>query len=175
MDILKLFLKEKTLELNVSKKRLWFLTKKRKKEKRQKGKSFRGSKFKYLGFTFNKKGNYTDHIKEIGKKGRLAVNKVGDLKERIRKDDFLRRQMLFIYLVKNMIEYKVEIWRWEKKKVRENYDEYHIRQIFRIDFCTSRYLIKKKLEIDNLKVGQDIRMRKYEKKIKDEKRQIKIC
>lgn len=34
MDILKLFLKEKALELNVSKKRLWFLTKKRKKEKR---------------------------------------------------------------------------------------------------------------------------------------------
>lgn len=29
--------------------------------------------------------------------------------------------------------------------------------------------------MDNLKVGQDIRMRKYEKKIEDERRQIKIC
>lgn len=120
MDILKLFLKEKALELNVSKKRVWFLIKKRKKEKRQKGKSLeKVSQFNHLGFTFNKKGNYTDHIKEIVKKGRLAVNKVWDLKERICKDDFLRRQMLFMYLVKNMIEYKVEIWKWEKKKELE--------------------------------------------------------
>lgn len=65
--------------------------KKEKERKEVERKEFRGSKFKHLGFIFNKKGNYTDHIKEIVKKGRLAVNKVWDLKERIRKDDFLRR------------------------------------------------------------------------------------
>lgn len=44
MDILKLFLKEKALELNVSKKRLWFLTKKEKERKEVERKEFRGSK-----------------------------------------------------------------------------------------------------------------------------------
>lgn len=32
--------------------------------------------FKYLGFTFNEEGNYVDHIKELKRKGRLALNKV---------------------------------------------------------------------------------------------------
>lgn len=29
--------------------------------------------FKYLGFTFNKKGNYNDYMRELVKKDRLAV------------------------------------------------------------------------------------------------------
>lgn len=38
--------------------------------------------FKYLGFTFNRKRNYTDHIKELKKKGRIAANRVWGLGER---------------------------------------------------------------------------------------------
>lgn len=33
-------------------------------------------KFKYLGFTFNKDENYKDHVKELGRTGRMAANKV---------------------------------------------------------------------------------------------------
>lgn len=32
--------------------------------------------FKCLGFTFNNKGNYTDHIKELSRKGKIAANRV---------------------------------------------------------------------------------------------------
>lgn len=46
--------------------------------------------FKYLGFTFNRKGNYTDHIKELKRKERIVANKVWGLEERICRRDFKR-------------------------------------------------------------------------------------
>jgi len=39
--------------------------------------------FKYLGFTFNRMGNYKKHIKELVNKGRIAVRKVWGLGERL--------------------------------------------------------------------------------------------
>lgn len=32
--------------------------------------------FKYLGFTFNRNGNYNDHIKELYRKEKMALRKV---------------------------------------------------------------------------------------------------
>jgi len=85
-DTLKRFLKDRKLELNVEKTKVIIFN--------SNGKLGRkiwkwGSKkiekvkcFKYLGFTFNKKGNYNDHIKELKRKGRLAANKVWRLGEK---------------------------------------------------------------------------------------------
>lgn len=39
-----------------------------------------------------------DHIKELCRKGRMAARKIWSLGERICKDDFTRRWMLFRYL-----------------------------------------------------------------------------
>jgi len=39
--------------------------------------------FKYLGFTFNRMGNYKEHIKELVNKGRIAVRKIWGLGERL--------------------------------------------------------------------------------------------
>lgn len=47
--------------------------------------------FKYLGFTFNREGNYVGHIKDLKRKGRIATNKIWGLGERICKNDFNRR------------------------------------------------------------------------------------
>lgn len=44
--------------------------------------------FKYLGFMFNKKGDYKGHIKGLREKDRTAANKTCSLKERICRDDF---------------------------------------------------------------------------------------
>jgi len=71
--------------------------------------------FKYLGYTFNRKGNYKEQLGELRRKGRIAANKVWGLGERICRDDFERRWMLFKYLVKSVIEYGVELWGQERK------------------------------------------------------------
>jgi len=65
--------------------------------------------FKYLGFMFNKKGNYKEHIKELVHKGRIAVRKVWELGERMCRNDLIRRWNLFKYLVQSVISYGVEL------------------------------------------------------------------
>lgn len=84
-------------------------------------------KYKYLGFIFNKNGNYRDHIKELGRKGRLAANKVWErLEELICRDDFGKQKMLFSYLVQSVIVYGAEIWGW---KVREELERIWINYV----------------------------------------------
>lgn len=69
--------------------------------------------FKYLGFTFNKEGNYNDHLKKPSRKRRIAVKKVWGLGERICRNDFVRRwNLLYLvyinkYLVQNVISYGI--------------------------------------------------------------------
>lgn len=59
---------------------------------------------------FNSKWDYGAHIKELAKKRKIAANKVQRLGERICKDDWNKRQMLFNYLVRNVMSYGTEIW-----------------------------------------------------------------
>lgn len=62
------------------------------------------------------KGTVKSIYKGDKKKGRIAANKVWELGERICKDDFIRRWILFKYLVQSVMSYRVEIWKWEEKK-----------------------------------------------------------
>jgi len=74
------FLKDRRLELNVEK--LKILVFNRKSNEKKESWKWKGRKveeiqtFKYLGFMFNRMGNYKEHIKELVNKGRLAVRKI---------------------------------------------------------------------------------------------------
>jgi len=133
--------------------------------------------FKYLGFTFSRNGGYKEHIKELARKGRLAANKVWGLGERICKKDFSRRWRLFSYLVESAMAYGVEIWDWEEKKELEKIMLDYVRWLFKLDFCTPRYIVMSKLGIDKLKIKWGLRVRRYEEKIKgmEEDRWVRTC
>lgn len=116
---LKGFLRDRSLVLNVEKTKIVVFnrTKRTKSKGKDKSKWRWGKKcieevksFKYLGFIFNEKGNYADHIKDLSRKGRIVANKVWGLGERICRDDFCRRWMLYKYLVQSVMAYGVEIW-----------------------------------------------------------------
>jgi len=66
-------------------------------------------KFKYLDFIISNKGKYREHIKELRKKSILAARKVWGLRERVYRNDFKRRWILFKYLVQSVMEYGVKI------------------------------------------------------------------
>jgi len=87
MDILKRFLKNRKLELCIEKTKLIIFNSKGEREsERVKWLSKEietVAKFKYLGFIFNRKCDYTDHIRDICRKGRLAANRVWGLGERM--------------------------------------------------------------------------------------------
>lgn len=113
LDMLRRFLKDRRLGLNAKKTKVLVFHKKCR-EKIEKWKWNSESleevtKFKYLGFTFNRKGDYAEHIKELKLNGRIAANGVWGLGERICRDDFLRRRMLFDHLVRSVMSYGAEI------------------------------------------------------------------
>jgi len=94
MGTLRGFLRERRLELSVDKSKILVFGKGGK-EKKMKwkwgGKEIKVQNFKYLEFTFNRKGNYKEHIKELAMKGRIAARKVWGLGERMCRNDFIRR------------------------------------------------------------------------------------
>lgn len=120
-----------------------------------------------IGFLFNRKRDYKNHIRELGLKGRISANRVWGLGERIYRDDFLRRSMLFNYLVRSVMAYGVKIWRWEERRELEKIMLDYVRWVFRLDFCTPKYIILRELGIEKLRVGCGVRARKFEKKMRE--------
>ncbi|XP_039302249.1 uncharacterized protein LOC120357026 [Solenopsis invicta] len=114
MEILGRFLKERNLKLNTDKSKMMVFNKDGRKKKRKwewgKKEIEEVQTFKYLGFNFNRRRDYDYHIKELRRKGRLAANMVWGLGERICAEDFIRRWMLFKYLVESVMSYGVELW-----------------------------------------------------------------
>jgi len=72
------------------------------------------SEFKYLDYKCNKekRGGGDRQIRELKKEGNIVMRSIWGLGERLFKDDFRRRMMLFRYLVMNVIMFGTEIWRW---------------------------------------------------------------
>lgn len=93
IDTLRKFLKRRRLELNTDKTKVVVFHKSRRernegwKWKRRNMEEVRT--FKHLGFTLNRKDDYTDHIRKARRKGRIAANKVWG--KNMYRDDFMRR------------------------------------------------------------------------------------
>lgn len=71
----------------------------------------------------------------------MTAKKIWGLGERICRDDFIRRWMLFKYLIQRVMSYGVEVWGWEEKEDLEKVTMDYLRWIFRLEFCTPRYII----------------------------------
>jgi len=48
----------------------------------------------------------------------------------------------------------------------------YVRRMFRLDYCTPRYMITKKTGMDKLKIKWEIRAKRFEKKIRNRERSI---
>ena len=181
MGTLRRFLKDRKLDLNVEKSKVMVFNSGGREKKRKwiwEGKEIEEvQNFKYLGFTFNKRGDYASHIKELRRKGRMAANIVWGIGERMCKNDFTRRWILFRYLVESVMAYGVEIWGWEERKELEKILLDYMRWMFKLDFCTPRYLVTRELGLGKLRVEWGIRARRYEEKIEEmgEERWVKMC
>jgi len=92
--------------------------------------------------------------------------KIWGLGEKLCRNNFRRRWILFRYLVQSVMAYGVEIWGWEEKKELEKVIMDYIRWLFGLDFCTPRYVITRELIMDKLRVDWGIRARRYEEKVK---------
>lgn len=86
MDTMKGFLKIRKMELSTEKTKILVFNREKKRGKdKQKWRNKEieeVKKFKYLGFTFNHKGNYKNHIKELSRKERITANKIWGIGEK---------------------------------------------------------------------------------------------
>lgn len=63
--------------------------------------------------------------------------------------------------------YGIEIWgEGREKRIGKVMLDY-VRWLFKLDFCTQKYIVTRKLGIDKLKIRWDLRVRRYEEKIKE--------
>jgi len=61
-----------------------------------------------------------------------------------------------------VISYGVEIWGWEERADLEKIMVDYVRWLFRIDFCTPRYIIYRELGMEKLRIGWGIRAWRFE-------------
>jgi len=80
MATLKIFLKDRRMELNTEKSKMLIFNRKGREKKEEwlwnKKEIEEIQEFKYLGFIINNRGNYEEHIKELVRKGKMAAKKV---------------------------------------------------------------------------------------------------
>jgi len=79
------------------------------------------------------------------------------LGERMCRNDLIRRWNLFKYLVQSVISYGVELWGWVEREEVEKIMMDYVRWIFRLDYCTPRYVITREIGMDKLRIGWGIR------------------
>jgi len=80
--------------------------------------------FKYLDYVLKKNGGDDGQVRELKTKGNIVIKKIWDLGERIFKDDFRRRIILFRYSVMGIIIYekfgnggKGRSWKYYKRSI----------------------------------------------------------
>jgi len=115
MRRLERYLKDKNLQLNAKKSKILCFRKRGGRKRRVKWMWKRKrieevSEFKYLGYVLKKNGGDDRQIKKLKKKNNIVTRKVWGLEEKLFKDDFKRRMILFRYLVIGVIMYGAEIW-----------------------------------------------------------------
>ncbi|KYM96955.1 hypothetical protein ALC62_12371 [Cyphomyrmex costatus] len=81
-------------------------------------------------------------------------------------DNSIAKETWRNYFMELVMAYGVEIWGWEEKEDLEKVMMDYVRWIFRLDFCTPRYVIMRELVMDKMRVGWGIRMRRYKQRIK---------
>jgi len=83
------------------------------------------------------------------------------------RNDMIRRWNLFKYLIQNVISYRVELWEWVEREKLEKIMMDYVGWLFRLDYCTPRYVITREIGMNKLRIGWSIRVKRFEERIKN--------
>jgi len=92
------------------------------------------------------------------------MRRVWGLEERLFKDDFRRRMMLFRYLVLGVIMYGTEIWGWKGRRELEIIQKKYVKWSLGLDNCTPDYIVYKESRLDKIRITAGYRAMKFEEK-----------
>lgn len=129
-------------------------------------------RFKYLGYTFQRNNGQEEHIKESARKARIAAAQVWGIGERRFKESFIKRMMMFNYLVKEIMLYGAEIWGWEEKEEIEAVQQKYLKWVLKLDKWTPNYIVLEETKRKKIRVEAGNRALKYEGKIETSSNEI---
>jgi len=161
-------LRNKHLQLNAEKSKMLCFRKEGGRRRRAKWR-WKGNRieevteFKYLGYVIKKRGD-DGQIRELKNKGNLVMRRIWSLGERLFKDDFRRRMILFRYLVLGVIMYGAEIWGWKERGELEVIQKKYVKWSLSLDSCTPDYIVYKESGLDQIRITAVYRAMKFEEK-----------
>ena len=167
---LRTYLGRKKLELNVEKSKIMVFSKgrgkKRKTEWKWKGKEIETVKeFKYLGVKLQKNGDIAGHVRERAKAANMAVGQVWGIGERLFRDDWKKRMLLFDCLIMGIMMYGVEIFGWREREELERVQTKYIKWCLKLDRTTPDYIVLEETKREKLRVKAGARALGYEERV----------
>lgn len=176
------YLDRKKLTLNVEKSKLMIFSKKGGRSRKivweWKGRGIETvKKFNYLGVTFQKNGDITEHVRERAKRANVLIRQVWGIGERKFKDDYRRRIWIYKTLVMSVMNYGAEIYGWKERSELEKVQLKYIRWTLGLDNCTPCYIILEETKMDKVRVGTGIRALKFEERLRkaEGRNLVKAC
>jgi len=121
--------------------------------------------YKYLGYVMNRSGGEVEHIKERIRRARVAMGWVWSYGERKFKGDVRWRLKLFDSIVKGILYYGVEIWRYKEWKEIEAIQEKYLRWVLGLEWNTPGYIVREELKRKKMRVETGWRAGRWEERI----------
>lgn len=132
--------------------------------------------FKYLGFVFQIKGIYSEHIKDRESAGRIAVSKTWSLAERKFPDHYRIRRQMFDSLVMPIMNYGCEVTGFKTREGLEVLQRKYFRWTLGLNQGTKKEILWTEAGIQPLHLSMGRRALAYERRsLKSPCQVLRLC
>ena len=121
--------------------------------------------FDYLGYTLKGNNSDTDNIWNIKGKANDTIERIWSIAERKFKDAWDLKMRLFEVMVKGVILYRAENWRWKEWKEIEQIKMKYVRWTLKLKRTTPWHTIRKDTEIRKVALEAAARAMEFEEKL----------
>jgi len=131
---------------------------------------------RYLGYILQKNGGAEKQIRERMRRAMIAMKRTWSIGERIFKEDYRRRIMMFESLVGSVALFGAEIWGWTNENRLDKIKRKYVKWILNLDARTPNYILIEETKMKELRIKAIKRAITYEKKAYvSEKKLVKEC
>jgi hypothetical protein len=121
--------------------------------------------FKYLGYVMNERNTAAARVRELVKKANKIIGAVWGIGERKFGHDFRRRIMMFDSLVKSVMMYGAEIWRWREQEGLEGVQGKYLKWVLGVDRETPGYIVMEETKRDGIRIEAGKRAIRFEERL----------
>jgi len=129
---------------------------------------------RYLGYIMQKNGGAEKHVVERMRRSMIAMKQTWSIGERLFKEDYRRRMMMYNALVGSVALYGAEIWGWKKEERLDKITRKYVKWILGLDRRTPNYIVKEETKMKELRLEAIRRAVKYEEEARQSKKKLVV-